>query len=70
MEEFIIDLSELFKKHGLIVLKDSIELSSSPLHYDSFSKVSSRDFILKITEIVEDNDVAVEHAKQYGFIIK
>lgn len=70
MNEFIIDLMELFKKHGIIVQKDDVELSSSPLLYDSFSKLKSRELVFKFTEIVEDNNVAIEHANKYGFIIK
>lgn len=70
MEEFIIDLMELFKKHGLIVQKDDVELSSSPLRYDSISKLSSRDLVLKFTEVIEDNYLAEEYAKEYGFILK
>lgn len=69
MEEFIIDLTELFKKHGVIVLKDSIELSSSPLHYDSISKLSSMDLVLKFTAIVEDNYLAEVYANEHGYII-
>lgn len=70
MEEFIIDLRELFEKHGVIVLKDSIELSASPLHIDIHSNFRSRDFVFKFTEFVKDNDVAIEHANKYGFILK
>lgn len=69
MNEFIIDLTELFKKHRIIVQEDSVELLTTPLHYDSLSKLSRRDLVFKFTEIVEDNYAANEHAKQYGFII-
>ena len=53
----------------MIVLKDSIEFSSSPLHYDSFSKLNSRDLAFKFTEIIEDDDIADEYANEYGFIV-
>lgn len=70
MEEFIIDLMELFKKHGIVVIKDSIELSSSPLHIDGYSKLKSRDLVFKFTEVVKDDDEAVKHSNKYGFIVK
>ncbi len=53
----------------MIVLKDSVEFSSSPLHYDSFSKLNSRDLVFKFTEVIEDNYLADEYAKEYGFIV-
>lgn len=69
MNEFIIDLTELFNKYGIIALKDSIEMSSSPLHIDVDSKLKSRGWVFKFTEIVEDEDEAIKHANKYGFII-
>lgn len=70
MNEFIIDLTELFDKYGIIAIKDSMELSSSPLHIDVDSKLKSRGWVFKFTEIVKDDDVASEHANKYGLIIK
>jgi hypothetical protein len=69
MDEFKKDLRELLEKHGKIVLKDSIELSCSPLLIDSACGLKTRELVFKFTEVVNNKNEALEHVGKYGFIV-
>lgn len=68
MEEFKNDLIELFKKHNILVLKDSITIDMSPLYVDR--NVKKRDVKFKFSQVMMDKDKAKEHADKYGSTIE
>lgn len=69
MDEFKKDLRELFEKYGKVVLRDSIELSYSPLRIDYTTGLKTRELAFKFTEVVNNKNEALEHIDKYGFIL-
>lgn len=67
MEEFKNDLIELFKKHKIMVLQDSVELSFSPLKV--YRNASFVDVTFKFSKAVVDNEERKEYVDKYGLII-
>ena len=67
MEEFKNDLTELFKKHGILALECSVELYISPLKIDR--NVCFVDVNFKFSKAVVDNKERKECVDKYGLII-
>lgn len=60
------DLIALFKKHGLMIIKDSVRISFSPLLIDGYGK--HRDIKFEMTQWFSDNEAADKHAKEFGML--
>lgn len=58
------DLIALFKKHGLMIIKDSVRITFSPLLIDAFGK--HRDITFEMTQWFSDNEEANKHAQEFG----
>lgn len=67
MEKFKKDLIELFKKHNILALQGSVELSVSPLKVDR--NVCFVDVTFKFSKAVVDNKERKEYVDKYGLII-
>lgn len=67
MEEFKKDLIELFKKHKIMALQGSVELSFSPLKVDR--NVCFVDVTFKFSKAVVDNEERKKYVDKYGLII-
>lgn len=66
MEEFKNDLIELFKKHGIISLKDSVELHFAPLYGYRYGVNARRDVLVKFSQLLTDAKEIDEHRNKYG----
>lgn len=66
MEEFKKDLIELFNKHGLLVLKDSVIIEHSPLYVTH--KGNTRFLTFKFEQFLPQEE-ADEHRTKYGAVI-
>lgn len=66
MEEFKNDLIELFKKHGIIALKDSVELHFAPLYGYRYGANVRRDVLVKFSQLLTDTEEIDEHINKYG----
>ena len=66
MEEFKKDLIELFKKHGIIPLKDSVELHFAPLYGYRYDVNARRDVLVKFSQLLTDTEEIDEHINKYG----
>lgn len=66
MEEFKKDLIELFKKHGIISLKDSVELNFAPLYGYRYGAAVRRDVLVKFSQLLTDAEEIDEHINKYG----
>lgn len=64
MEEFKNDLIELFKKHGILALQDSVELHFAPLFINV--GIVKRDVLIKFSQLLTDSDEIDEHRNKYG----
>lgn len=56
MQELLKDLAEVFNKHGLLVLKDSAMLSTSPICIEVETGFKTRDVTISFREIVRLTD--------------
>ncbi len=70
MEEFQKDLIELFNKHNILVLKDSVSIDFSPLFYNKHEGIFTRDITFKFTQLMKDREEAKEHIDKYGFKVR
>lgn len=60
------DLIALFKKHGLMIIKDSVRISFSPLLIDEYCK--HRDVKFEMTQLFLDDEAANKHAQEFGVL--
>ena len=58
------DLIALFKKHGVLIIKDSVRITFSPLLIDEYGKY--RDITFEMTQWFSDNEAANKHAQEFG----
>lgn len=58
------DLIELFKKHGLVIVADSVRISFSPLLIDKYGQY--RDITFEMKQVFLDDEVAHKHAQEFG----
>ena len=58
------DLIALFKKHGVMIIKDSVRITFSPLLIDEYGKY--RDITFEMTQWFSDNEAANKHAQEFG----
>lgn len=65
MDEFKNDLIELFKKHNILALEDSVEFHISPLYHDDC--ITTRDVLLKFSQSMTDIEEIREHVNKFGF---
>jgi hypothetical protein len=61
------DLIELFKKHGLVIVADSVRISSSPLLIDQYGQY--RDITFEMKQVFLDDEAANKHAQEFGISI-
>jgi hypothetical protein len=58
------DLIELFNKHGLTIVADSVRISFSPLLIDKYGQY--RDITFEMKQVFLDDEVANQHAQEFG----
>lgn len=70
MEEFKKDLIEVFNKHNILVLKDSVSVIFTPLYVDTNNNITKREVTFKFSQIMNDMKEAKKHADEYGCIVR
>lgn len=58
------DLIALFKKHGLMIIKDSVRIRFSPLLIDNYGQY--REITFEMKQCFLDNEAANKHAQEFG----
>lgn len=58
------DLIALFKKHGVMILQDSVRITFSPLLIDKY--VQYREITFAMKQCFLDNEAANKHAQEFG----
>ena len=58
------DLIALFKKYGVMIIKNSVRITFSPLLIDEYGKY--RDITFEMTQWFSDNEAANKHAQEFG----
>lgn len=64
IKPFLDDLIELFEKHGLVIVADSVRISSSPLLIDKYGQY--RDITFEMKQVFLDDEAANKHAQEFG----
>lgn len=62
------DLIALFKKHGIMVLKDTVRIGFSPLLIDRLG-LKSRNITFEMEQVLSDDEKADKHAREFGLVI-
>lgn len=71
MEELRKDLLEVFEKHGMKILLNSVRLELSPIRISSKTNLKTREGVLSFTEAVFfSDDILKDNIERYGMILE
>lgn len=71
MEELQKDLLEVFEKHGMKILQNSVRLELSPIHTSVTTNYKIREVVLSFEEAVFiSDDILKDYIERHGIILE